>query len=79
MSIKSNNEAVIVDESLAQLVQSLMAKPRVYSEVNKWNGRRFYIEMGYPGFNSSSNNRDGYKTYSGAMNASLRYEAVGPR
>lgn len=34
---------------------------------------RFYIVMGWPGFNSPANNRDGYATAELALAASLRY------
>ncbi len=35
---------------------------------------RYYIAIGYPGFNSTANNRNGYSTAEGALAASLRYE-----
>lgn len=34
---------------------------------------RWYIAMGYAGFNSPANNRDGYATCEGAMKAHKRY------
>ena len=38
---------------------------------------RFFIGMGYPGFNSPANNRSGYATPEAALKASLRYERKG--
>jgi hypothetical protein len=38
---------------------------------------RFFIGIGYPGFNSPANNRSGYASPEGALAASLRYERKG--
>ena len=34
---------------------------------------RFFIGIGFPGFNSPANNRNGYETYATALSASQRY------
>ena len=38
---------------------------------------RFFIGIGFPGFNSPANNRSGYVTAQAARAASLRYERKG--
>ena len=42
-----------------------------------WVPGRFFIEVGFPGFNSPANNRSGYATPKDALAASLRYERKG--
>ena len=42
-----------------------------------WVPRRFFIGVGFPGFNSPANNRSGYATPEAALAASLRYESNG--
>lgn len=36
-------------------------------------GTRYFIAMGFPGFNSPANNRSGYETAAKALAAHLRY------
>ena len=38
---------------------------------------RYFIAIGFPGFNSPANNRSGYASPEGALAASLRYERKG--
>ena len=40
---------------------------------------RYFIAIGFPGFNSPANNRSGYASPEGALAASLRYERKGHR
>ena len=43
-----------------------------------WVGEiRYFIAMGFAGFNSPANNRRGYESTKGALAASLRYERKG--
>jgi hypothetical protein len=42
-------------------------------------GTRHYIVMGYAGFNSPANNRNGYESETSAQRAILRYQAKGER
>jgi hypothetical protein len=48
------------------------------SAVMKHEGR-WFITFGNPGFNSPSNNRDGYATFAAALGASKRYATKGKR
>ena len=38
---------------------------------------RYYIAVGFAGFNTATNNRRGYSTESAALNTSMHYEQKG--
>jgi hypothetical protein len=52
------------------------AGPRVLF-VKGFGEVRYFIAIGFPGFNSPANNRSGYASPEAALAASLRYERKG--
>ena len=64
----------ITDPNASPLHRLLRADVRVLHV----DGRvRFFIGIGFPGFNSPANNRNGYETYATALSASKRYACKG--
>lgn len=47
------------------------------ADATEEKGGRWYIKMGFAGFNSAANNWDGYATQAGAEAAIRRYESKG--
>lgn len=47
---------------------------RIISVTSTSGATRYFIALGYAGFNSAINNRNGYATAAAALAASLRYE-----
>ena len=50
---------------------------RIISVTSTSGAPRYFIALGYAGFNSAINNRGGYLTAAAALAASLRYERKG--
>ena len=50
---------------------------RIISVTSTSGAPRYFIALGYAGFNSAINNREGYATAAAARAASVRYERKG--
>lgn len=61
----------------ANSTERIVASARFDKALLTWVPRRFFIGVGFPGFNSPANNRSGYATPEAALAASLRYERKG--
>ena len=69
MTLQGLNEAITT--------KRIVASAQFDKALLTWVPRRFFIGVGFPGFNSPANNRSGYATQEAALAASLRYERKG--